>query len=251
MNRRRLSVHIRGSVASVIQFNLMSPRNYVKIPYSAFPILSDNSHCRQAGRDLRHMARNGTTIALVAGISALLIAAGVGTYFVFFADDDSDENGNGNEDIQTVSILLKKGGTETEYTLTELADTLTPISGIGARRKTTGTLVGPFDFKGYLITDLIDLISGISAGDTLISKSSDNYEQTFTFAEVNGEVTCYNSTGGNIGIQNVQMCLLFEQTGAAEVDGGPLRIGFLSAEGYFTDGPLWAKYVVSLEVVSS
>ena len=69
---------------------------------------------------------------------------------------------------------------------------------------------------------------------------------------VNGLVIAYdNITGVELGVQNFEMVLIYEEIGATILNGGPLRVGFLSDKGYVSDGQLWSKEVIKIEMKMS
>ncbi len=187
------------------------------------------------------------TVIIFSLISLLVVTGtGIGIYFGIF-----HENNNGN-DTGEVILSLINGNTNKNYTMADLKS-LPSVSGLGGYKKTTGTLVGPSTYKGVPIISLLADIGGMSLSSDLIIKSTDGYVISFSYSMIDGEITAYdNETGVNLGIKEFEMIVAYEQDGnALATDEGPLRIAYLSDEGYLSDGNLWAKKIQNIEIKST
>jgi hypothetical protein len=179
-------------------------------------------------------------------ISLLVVTGtGIGIYFGFFY-----ENNNGS-DTDLVILSLVSENTNKNYTMSDLR-ALPSVSGLGGYKKTTGTIVGPSTYKGVPIVSLLDDIEGMLPSSDLIIRATDGYVVSYSYSMVAGQVTAYdNETGANLGINEFEMIVAYEQDGnALATADGPLRIVYLSDEGYLSDGNLWAKKIQEIEIKS-
>jgi len=173
--------------------------------------------------------------------SIIFTGVGLGLYFGLFYEPP-------NRDI---ALTLQNGDEIVDFTLNELKDLPGSITGYGGYKKTTTSIVGPYQYKGIPILTLLEEIGGILSEEEMVVTASDFYKVTYTNNMIEGKVTTYNETGDDVGINDVTMVLLYEEIGASELTGGPLRIGYLSSRGYLTDGHLWVKYVENIEIRES
>lgn len=186
------------------------------------------------------------TIIIFSLISILIVSGiGIGIYFGLFY-----ENNNGT-DTGEVILSLTSENTNKSYTMADLK-ALPSVLGLGGYKKTTGTLVGPSIYKGVPIISLLDDFGGMLLSSDLIIKSTDGYTVSFSYSIIVGQVIAYdNETGANLGINEFEMIVAYEKDGNAIASGdGPLRIAFLSEEGYLSDGNLWAKKIQEIEIKS-
>ena len=186
------------------------------------------------------------TIIVFSMITLLVVTGtGIGIYFGLFY-----ENNNGLDD-DTIILSLVSENTNKNYTIEELK-ALPSVSGVGGYKKTTGTIVGPSNYKGVPIISLLNDIGGMSQSSDLIIEATDGYVVSYSYSMIVGQVTAYdNETGSNLGISEFEMIVAYEQDGnALATDDGPLRIAYLSDEGHLSDGSLWAKKIQDIEIKS-
>ncbi len=135
------------------------------------------------------------------------------------------------------------------YSLAELI-AFDSETGEGGLRKTTGTLVGPDTYTGVPVAALLSQLGELPANYSLTVKASDGWTTELTKRMVDGIANGYSQTGDPLGDIPCTMILAYEiNSERLPSDDGPLRIGFLNADGNLTDGPFWAKKVVNITVV--
>ncbi|MDT8781650.1 MAG: hypothetical protein IAX22_03250 [Candidatus Bathyarchaeota archaeon] len=125
----------------------------------------------------------------------------------------------------------------------------------GGLKTSGGIISGVGTYTGVIITDLLNLVGGISSEQNLKVVTSDGYPMTYTYNQVvNGkDFTTYNPETGNPAdsTQPLKLVITYALNGEAiRTDAGPLRIGILGSEGWITEGNLWAKRVIQLEVIN-
>jgi DMSO/TMAO reductase YedYZ molybdopterin-dependent catalytic subunit len=120
--------------------------------------------------------------------------------------------------------------------------------GSGYFKKSTGAILGPFNYTGVPVSDLVDLVY---EGDnySLRVVAWDGYEMTYSAVQVeNGTFAVYDLEGTVIGPMDITMMLAFEEDGE-EMEYDSLRIVLVDEEAPVTDGHFWAKQVRSIEVL--
>jgi len=177
----------------------------------------------------------------------VISGVGLGVYFGIFY-----EGKNGQLDDQI--ILTLEGGTSTKnYTLSELMS-YPNITGSAGYKRSTGTLVGPNLYKGVKLSVLFEDIGGIEPGEDFEVIADDGYSIVLTGEMLNGRLPSYDSeTGEYLGNGEFHIILAYEIDGVIQTGGsGVLRIVAIPIEGedYFTDGSLWVKQVVIIELIT-
>ena len=189
--------------------------------------LSPKVPSRMGGRKL---------IALVA-IAALLIGVPLG-YLVTQGTDDSTPDGD-------VAVVISGFGERVNLTVSDLSG-MESYEGSGYFMKSTGTIVGPLNFTGIPVSDLVGLVYD---GDnySLNTVAWDGYEMTYNSGQVeNGTFPTYNLDGELLGPEDLTMMLAFEEDGE-RLDYDNLRIVVVDdEETLITDGHFWAKMVKEL-----
>ncbi len=151
-------------------------------------------------------------------------------------------------DVETAPVKadLTLIGDETRgYTLDEIRAMPSYTAG-GGFKKSTGTIVGPFNYTGVNITYLADLVGGITPSESMKITASDGYSMTYTYEQVMGEIATYEGTTGPM-----TLVIAYEEDGnpISSDCGGPLRIAFVGSDSPITDGHFWCKYVSKIEIM--
>ncbi|MGY5852504.1 MAG: hypothetical protein RTU92_02945 [Candidatus Thorarchaeota archaeon] len=133
------------------------------------------------------------------------------------------------------------------YAMSDLKS-MDPITGNGGYKKTTGTIVGPFEYTGVSIRSLLNEIGGLPESYSIGVSSRDGYTPIFNKSQVEGILEGYDPEGNPFGAINCTLIIAYYENGSALTEGGPLRAVILNEDGNLSDGPLWAKDVVSITV---
>jgi hypothetical protein len=159
---------------------------------------------------------------------------------------------NGNLPAITLTLVGSDGTTKT-LTQTDIA-ALQAYTAQGVSR--SGGKVGTIaTYTGVPVTDLLSLVGGMGAGQTLTVTAQDAYTNTYNYNQVvNGQdFHTYTSDGtSTAATQPLRLVVIYFREGVAlGSDEGPLKIGVLSSEGLATDGNQWVKMAVKLTVNSA
>jgi len=144
----------------------------------------------------------------------------------------------------TADLTLIGNETKT-YALDEIRAMPSYTAG-GGFKKSTGVVVGPFNYTGVNITYLADLVGGITPSESMKITASDGYSMTYTYEQAMGEIATYEGTTGHI-----TMVIAYEEDGnpISSDCGGPLRIAFVGSDSPITDGHFWCKYINKIEIL--
>jgi len=151
--------------------------------------------------------------------------------------------------IPIALTLIGNGNTES-YTLEEVM-AFENYTGYGGTKNDYGTIGNYNHYRGVLVSALLDQIGGMTEDYALRVTASDNFHQDYLYSVVTGNVTTFdNQTGEDLGYNLLNMVLIYEIVDEGPIDDGPLRVAYLSPEGYLTEASLWAKFVVKLELIA-
>jgi len=153
------------------------------------------------------------------------------------------------EEEQGVSYILtvRYGDEIRNYTLDDLKS-MPSISGYGGYVKKNNITVGPDLYKGVSFEYILQEFS-LPENYSVTVIASDGYEKNYSIDMIKGKVDIYNESGNYVGMGNLTMILAYEKDGSAlGEDEGPLRIAFVSEDGYLTPSNLWVRNIVSIEI---
>ena len=172
-----------------------------------------------------------------------------------------ENNQTPNEQEQESSVLLTVifGNYQVNYTLEDI-ETLESYNGTGAYIKTKllpDSVVTDdiHEYTGVLMTTLLEQIPTLPENYNISVVSSDGWVTNYTLNEILGYVDVYNETGNITTTETAVMILAYKEDGSyySEIDPenetGPLRIAYVGDSPIYTPSGLWAKMVVSIEVI--
>jgi hypothetical protein len=192
----------------------------------------------------KQMHRRQRTVQIGSVIIVIIVGSIIGIYLGVFYNKPPGEG----------DVILTIQGTSSakNYTMSSLLE-FESVEGYGGYKKSTGTIVGPSMYGGVLLESLLEEVGGISASEDLEITASDGWKVTYTSQMLSGNVVAYdNVTGDNLGIKEFQIILAYQVEGSnIPSDDGPLRLAFISEEGYLTDGNLWAKKINNMKIESA
>ena len=177
---------------------------------------------------------------------AILVAGGALAALVMF----QPSNNSSDSFVEVV-------GTETSQnvTLSEML-LMTSITGNSSYQNSYGNVRGEGIYTGVNISDLVDLVGGMTEDDVLRVTAVDGYSVTFDRAKVYPNTTIFDIQGN--------MILAYEFNGSTVPDYEEgFRLAFIPEDGYYSNadandttdpnpngaGPQWVSNVAKIEVV--
>lgn len=150
--------------------------------------------------------------------------------------------------LDPIVLTLEDHDSTMDFTMDEVR-AMTATTASGGFIKTTGAIVGPNEYTGVPVRDLVDMVNE-SAVFSVEVVATDGYAMTFSYVQVDdGEFDYYDSvTGEPLGTGNFEMILAYEMDGVPFEDMD-FRIAIVDDSAPITDGHFWAKMVRTIRVV--
>jgi len=147
-----------------------------------------------------------------------------------------------------VVLTVQCDETVVEFTMDEVKE-LTAMTSSGGYIKTTGTIVGPNDFTGVTLVDLVALVSD-SEDYSVEVIATDGYSMVYSYSQAHdGTFAFYDgTTGALLGTGDFTMIVAYEQDGLP-LEDMDLRVAIVDESAPITDGHFWAKYVSTINVL--
>ena len=165
---------------------------------------------------------------------------------------DQGESGGKTNNTQTNDsekvLTIIYGDEQINYTMDEIKS-MTPYTSVGAKINKKFTITGPYHYTGVKISTFLADFTDLPSKYSLVATSSDGYIQSYTYDQVQGTVELLNETRASLGNGSLTMIVAYMQENEeiSDSEDGPLMIIFI--DDYYTDSALWAKMVVSIEIV--
>jgi hypothetical protein len=131
---------------------------------------------------------------------------------------------------------------------------LTVVEEVGGLMTSAGSLQGPYTYTGVPLSEVLDLVGGITQENSLRVTAVDGYAMVFTWEELSGNfVTFSAATGDEVeATKQLTPVLAYLEDSEALISGhGPVRLVILGEEGLITEGHYWIKQVSEIEVISA
>jgi hypothetical protein len=152
-------------------------------------------------------------------------------------------------------VVVGGNNTSLNVTLTQML-AMTSVTKNGSYQNSYGNVRGYGLYTGVKISDLVDLVGGMSENDTLKVTASDEYSMTFEYGKVYPNASILEIQGDMI------LAYEYNETRVPDYAEG-FRIAFLPADGYYSNadanattdpnpsaaGPQWVSNVVKIEVI--
>jgi DMSO/TMAO reductase YedYZ molybdopterin-dependent catalytic subunit len=149
--------------------------------------------------------------------------------------------------LPEVVLTVQCDDVSIDFTMDEV-EGLASLTSLGGFIKTTGAVVGPYEYTGVRLTDLIGLVSDVSDYSVQVT-ATDGYSMVYSYYQAHdGTFAFYDESGVLQGTGNFAMIVAYAQDGLPLVDMD-LRIAIVDETAPITDGHFWAKYVRTITVL--
>ncbi|MHA1906787.1 MAG: metallophosphoesterase family protein [Candidatus Thorarchaeota archaeon] len=168
----------------------------------------------------------------------------------------------GTPSIDRAHVVLRADEEDITLSLDDLTS-LQLTSGYSSFVNQHGNLRGMGNYVGILVSDLVELVGGLSESQNLRISSSDGFEQMFSYSNVYPNATWYQHQG--------DMILAFQYNGTSVLDWADgMRLVMMPADGVYSGedcsltsapgqgwnvypsaGARWIRYVSMIEVIDS
>jgi len=154
---------------------------------------------------------------------------------------------------ETIVLTITKDTQTSTYTMTAL-EALTPITGWAGQMSSTGTISGPYQYKGVALSELLQAVGGVTEENAVRVSAKDGYAMTLSYKQITeGNFTIIDSsTGKEVSASNTPVVFLAYEEDGKPIDEniGPLRLGIMTADNQVTEGHWWVKWAQKIEVIS-
>jgi hypothetical protein len=174
-----------------------------------------------------------------------LITSGLTLFIVFVILSGCVENTNNNNQQPGPVVLTLVGDTTRNLTMNDLED-LESYTGSGSYQKSTGTIMGPYTYKGVNVSVLVSLVYP-KTNYSLLVRASDGYQMTYSASQVNGTFAVYDAQGNPSMGTDLALMLAYEQINENLTDGP--RIVIVGKNSPTTDSHFWVKNVNYMNIM--
>jgi hypothetical protein len=198
------------------------------------------------------MTNKTNTILAAVIVIALVLSVIVLVYVNLPKEKETNENELPPE-TETPLLTITFNGSATNYALEDL-EAFDTNTGSGSYYK-VGRLPefiieGPYEYTGINLTLLLEVLPNLPENYSIIVTSSDNYTTNYTFSQIQGTISVYNESGNITSTGGVTLLLAYKEAGEyiSDPEIGPLRLAYVD-DGSITPSNLWAKMVISIEII--
>jgi hypothetical protein len=199
------------------------------------------------------MAEEKNTNKIIGLVLVVIILIAIFTIINVNLPEEVKNNEEIINDENELIFSFKFGNEITNYSIQDL-ETLEEFSGQGTIIKTGWlpdvVLEGPFNLSGIKVTTILNEFDNLPYNFTIKVHSSDGWTTDYNQSTIMGKISIYNDSGNITQTGGVTMILAYKQDGVyiKDTNDGPLRIAFVD-DGKITSSKLWAKMVVSFELI--
>ena len=151
-------------------------------------------------------------------------------------------------------VLTVTNGSQIEtYSLTDLHN-MSVVSGYGGQKDKGGIITGPFPYQGVALTDLLNAVGGITAGQSVKITGSNGYTETLPYNQItNGTFNIYDTSGNPITTRTIPTIAVVYSVNGNSLDSttGPVEFGILYNLNFITDESIWVKMVNKIEIIAA
>ena len=206
------------------------------------------------------MAKENNTNKKITAFLVIIILIAAFTYLFINLPDDNSKNENtsdqtgGEEPTEEIGPILTVTfkGVQTNYTLEEL-ESLESFTAKATMIKTgwlpTINFEGPNLYTGVKFSTLLNQIEDLPENYSINVISNDSKITKYNMSKIQGNIDIYNESGVIINNSGATMILAYKIDGEyfTQEDTRPLRVVF--CHNNMTSSDLWAKMVISIEVI--
>jgi len=155
--------------------------------------------------------------------------------------------------VGPVVLTVTNGSKSKSYSLADL-QALKAVAGNGGMKTKTGAVTGPYAYKGVLLTDLLNVVGGVAAGQAVKLTGTDGYSKTLTYDQLtSGAFNAYDTSGNPVTPTTKPVLAVVYSSNGALLDSsvGPIELGVLSDQSLVSDGSSWVKLLRSIDIIAS
>ncbi|MHA1963400.1 MAG: hypothetical protein ACXACG_06080 [Candidatus Thorarchaeota archaeon] len=165
------------------------------------------------------MSSSQTKLFAILAVTILLAVSAFAGILLLQTPQDGDD--------EPLVLVSGSSGTSINVTLTEMTQ-LTTITRNGSYQNSFGNVRGVGIYTGILISDLVELVGGMTEDNLVMVIASDGYNQTFEYSKVYPNTAIWDIQGDMI------LAYEFNGTTVPEFEKG-FKLMFLPEDGYYSN----------------
>ena len=159
---------------------------------------------------------------------------------------------NHPEETITWNVTLIGNNSEQKILHYDEITAMTAYIGHGGFITSVGVVNGPYECKGVPLSDLCELVGGVTPFDIVMISAADGYSAVFDYDQFIGGFVTYNPENlKEVPHGELKLILIYELDGnpLSDYDGRPLRLAVVGRDALLTEGVYWVKWVDKIEVI--
>jgi DMSO/TMAO reductase YedYZ molybdopterin-dependent catalytic subunit len=159
---------------------------------------------------------------------------------------------NHPEETITWNVTLIGNNSEQKILHYDEITAMTAYMGHGGFITSVGVVNGPYECKGVPLSDLCELVGGVTPFDIVMISAADGYSAVFDYDQFIGGFVTYNPENlKEVPHGELKLILIYELDGnpLSDYDGRPLRLAVVGRDALLTEGVYWVKWVDKIEVI--
>ena len=124
--------------------------------------------------------------------------------------------------------------------------------GHGGFFTSVGVVNGPYEGTGVPLSDLCELVGGVTPSDIVMISAADGYSAVFDYDQIIGGLITYNPENlKEVPHGELKLILMYKLDGKplSDDDGKPVRLAVVGRDALLTEGLYWVKWVNRIEVI--
>ncbi|MBN1682011.1 molybdopterin-dependent oxidoreductase [Candidatus Bathyarchaeota archaeon] len=148
-------------------------------------------------------------------------------------------------------MLVGSNGTIKNITENDIA-TMQKVVMKGGLKTSAGSIRSVSNYTGVLVSDVLNLVGGITEDNSLRVTAADDYSMVYTWEELSGDFITFDPATGdetNNTKPLIPVLAYLDAGNPLSTSDGPIRFVVLGEEGLITEGHFWVKQTVKIEVI--
>jgi DMSO/TMAO reductase YedYZ molybdopterin-dependent catalytic subunit len=156
------------------------------------------------------------------------------------------------EEIVTWNVTLIGSNSEQRILQYNEITAMPAYAGHGGFFTSVGVVNGPYEGKGVPLSNLCELVGGVTPSDIVMISAVDGYSALFDYDQIMGGFITYNPENlREVPHGELKLILMYELDGKplSDYNGRPLRLAVVGQDELLTEGLYWVKWVDRIEVI--
>jgi hypothetical protein len=194
-------------------------------------------------------------LAVIATVVIIIVAVVAAQQVIQLLQRQPSNNSSSNIILPAMNLTVTgSNGQELVLHSSDIAS-LEAFTEGGGYKRANGDIRDVGNYTGVPILTICNLVGGLTTNSTIRVTAADNYKVIYTYQQVNGqELNTYDPITGNAtqSTKPLTMIVAYYMDGARlSSSDGPLRIAIVGPQGLLTDGRLWTRLLVKIEILNS